>query len=143
MKEIAEALGRTVGTVYKFRADLGLVPDIESCEFCRGEMPPRAPAGRRPTLCSDECRSLLQWAYEENARIDNKPHLCEHCDAPLGTTDRSVRFCQRACSERAWWERARENPETIKARRATRLRAAARARASSTSVQKVMQVPHQ
>ena len=134
-RDISAALGRSEAAIYKMRERLGMVAQPPRCEFCRGPMPPRKALGRVARLCSDKCRSDYDWAYEENARIDARPRTCEHCHAPLDYLHaRAVRYCSRACSNRAWWERARTDPVIVQTRRA---RVLEWRHAVSTGVQRV------
>lgn len=131
-EEIATVMGRSIAMIYKKRAELGIRP--MRCEHCRGSLPVEITRGRPLSYCSLSCVVDSQWAYEYNATLDARPKTCEHCHAPLDLSRKVVRFCGRRCKDRAWWERAMENPAIIQSRREARARRYWRDRDHPTSV---------
>jgi len=134
-KEIAAATGRSIGMIYKKRAELGIRPT--RCAHCRAELdlPSVLPPGRPPEYCDEECRRENEWAYEHNAIMEARPKTCAHCHAPLDLEQKVVRYCGRRCQQRAWWERARTDPNVREMRKGHRATLEAKKRAEATGVQ--------
>lgn len=77
----------------------------------------KPPTGRPPVYCSAECREALRWAYDHNARYGR---TCKGCGGPLDV--RRVEFCNRACQQKAWYDRAKQSA-TWKEMRRVQIRA--------------------
>lgn len=108
-QEIADDLGRTRATV-SARISKFYVHQPTTCEFCRQPLT-QPPRGRRKIYCNERCREQHDAALYFEAAAEKRPDACEQCNGPLPHSRTSGRYCSRACSQRAWHERTKNDPE--------------------------------
>lgn len=109
---MAERLGSDRMTVSSYRYKHGISSARSSCEYCGGKVTQPA-RGRRRRFCKASCASAN---FQLKSQVQPEARSCQRCGDDL--TSRQRLYCGRVCSSRAWYERARQDPELVALRNA-------------------------
>ncbi len=116
VEEIADAIGTTVACVYNRKRQAGLVKARNTCLHCRARLTQNTSGGRKKVYCNRRCA-----AHHRQPLLGVRKFTCTECGKAFKSRQEK-KYCTRACSQRAWYKRVKDDPAFKKQRNRNTLR---------------------